>query len=102
MTTKDNAQPGDDWVPALEAWRQFATRNPILGLRPGQWQLTNAMRYAREELVRQDAARKVRNRYWVFHRERFPVVMFDVLTGAIEDGRSAQRGVHRRDADAPR
>jgi len=81
-------QPGDEWQPGLEAWRAFVTGNPILGLKPGQWQLNNAMRHAREELVRRDAARKIRNRYWVFHRERFPIVMFDILSGAINRGRA--------------
>ncbi len=84
---KDTPHPGDDWQPALEAWRQFVTANPILGLRPGQWQLTNAMRHASKELVRRDAARKIRNRFWVFHRRRFPLVMFDILSGAIDRGR---------------
>ena len=40
-------QPGDEWQPGLEAWRAFVTGNPILGLKPGQWQLNNAMRHAR-------------------------------------------------------
>lgn len=89
--TKTTPQPGDEWQPALEAWRAFVTGNPILGLKPGQWQLTNAMRHARDELVRRDAARKVRGRFWVFHRERFPAAMFDILSGAIEQGRAASR-----------
>lgn len=101
MSKQDTPQPGDDWAPALEVWRDFTTRNPILGMRPGQWQLTNALRYAREELVRQDAARKVLGRRWVFHRERFPRAMFDIITGAAEAGRSAHRGVIRRDPRAP-
>ena len=72
--------PSTEWVIGRDAWAQFARANPLLGLRPSPWQFVNFLRHARAPLLAADAIRKAKNRFWICHRERFPVAAFDILT----------------------
>lgn len=69
------------WVVGLEAWANFASSHAELGYRPGHMNFHNFLRNARPELLRQDAIRRAKNRYWIAHIEKFPEVAFAIATG---------------------
>ena len=75
----ENTQQSE-WETLPELYRQFREKHPELQLAEGEWALVNILRGCREKLVDADAIRKAR-KHWIGHRERFPVVLFDLLTG---------------------
>ena len=84
MTTETQTQPGESWGIAAEVWRDFVTANPVLGLNPGPWALTNFLRHAKPALVAADVLRKARGRHWIAHRAKFAAVAFDLVSRAKE------------------
>lgn len=74
------------WVVGINAWAQFASDHVELGYRPGRMNFHNFLRNARPELLRQDAIRRAKNRYWIAHIDRFPEVAFAIATGQIFSG----------------
>ncbi len=69
------------WVVGLEVWARFVSKHAELGYRPGYMNFHNFLRHARSELLRQDAIRRAKNRYWIAHVEKFPEVAFAIATG---------------------
>jgi len=69
------------WVVGAKAWADFASSHVELGYRPGQMNFHNFLRNARATLLRHDAIRRAKNRYWIAHTERFPEVAFAISTG---------------------
>lgn len=69
------------WVVGREAWARFASNHAELGYRPGHMNFHNFLRHARAELLRQDAIRRAKNRYWIAHVDKFPEVAFAIATG---------------------
>ena len=74
------------WVVGTSAWAQFAEAHAELGYRPGRMNFHNFLRNARPELLRQDAIRRAKNRYWIAHVDRFPAVAFAISTGQCIGG----------------
>lgn len=70
-----------EWDTLPNLYRQFREKHPELQLAEGDWALTNILRGCRAKLVAADAIRKAR-KHWIGHKEKFPVVLFDLLTGA--------------------
>lgn len=75
----ENTQQSE-WETLPELYRQFRIQHPELQLAEGDWALTNILRGCRAKLVAADAIRKAR-KHWIGHKEKFPVVLFDLLTG---------------------
>lgn len=69
-----------EWGTLPELYRDFCTKHPELVMPSGVWGMYNTLRGTRERLLAADAIRKAR-KHWIGHRERFPVVLFDLLTG---------------------
>lgn len=74
------------WVVGTNAWAQFASKHEELGYRPGRMNFHNFLRIARAELLKHDAIRRAKNRYWIAHIDRFPAVAFDIATGQVFSG----------------
>lgn len=70
-----------DWDTAHRIWDAFVMTHPELRYPKGRWGFHNFTRVFRRDLVEADAIRLARNKFWVAHRERFPVVAFDLATG---------------------
>ncbi len=68
------------WAPALDAWAKFVQEHPELGYRPGFWQLHNFLRLHRDALVKHDAIRKARNKFWIANLQSFNSAAFDCAT----------------------
>jgi len=83
-TAANAVHPSKEWVVGGEAWAQFARENALLGLGSSQWQFVNFLRHAKAPLVAADAIRKAKNRFWICHRERFPVAAFELLTRPVK------------------
>jgi hypothetical protein len=78
--------PQSQWVVGLHAWAQFVSVHAELGYRPGHMNFHNFLRNARSELLRCDAIRRAKNRYWIAHVDRFPEVAFAIATGQTFSG----------------
>lgn len=76
----NNETAPSEWAVAIEVWERFTAEHPELALRPGRWHLVNFMRRARPALLACDAIRKVKNRHWIAHRQRFGAAAFEILT----------------------
>lgn len=74
-------QPGE-WVTGVQAWDIFVHTHPELGYSPGMWPFHNFLRHHRDALVRSDAVRRAKNRFWIAHVQRFKYVAFECATGA--------------------
>ena len=74
------------WVVGIHACARFASVHAELGYRPGRMNFHNFLRNARPELLRQDAIRRAKNRYWIAHIDRFPEVAFAIATGQLLSG----------------
>lgn len=77
-------QAPTEWKVGPDAWAAFIEQHPELGYRPGRWQFHNFLRFHRGSLVAGDAIRLAKNRFWIAHKERFPIVAFDCATGVIQ------------------
>lgn len=69
-----------EWLVATSAWKEFVKCHPELGYSDRKWAFHNFMRNAKSKLIRHDAVRIAKNRYWIAHRERFMTVAFDIAT----------------------
>ncbi len=70
-----------EWVTGHEAWRQFTKIHPELGYREGSQQFHNFLRHYRDGLVKQDALRRAKGKFWVAHTGRFNEAAFELATG---------------------
>lgn len=70
-----------EWVPGPEAWKLFIYKHPELGYKPGRMSFHNFLRYYREHLVRKDAIRLAKRRFWIAHVDRFCREAFACATG---------------------
>lgn len=75
-----------DWVVGTDAWAAFVRQHPELGYRPGRWPFHNFLRLHRDQLLKHDAIRFAKRRFWVAHLQRFCATAFDCATGALEPG----------------
>ena len=75
--------PDIEWLVAEEGWKVTCQRYPILGLRPTVWRFNNFLRNqrVREVLEQHDAMRHIAGKTRIVHAERFPPLVFDLLTG---------------------
>lgn len=71
------------WATGPEAWKTFTRTHPELGYREGPQQFHNFLRHHREALLRADAMRKAKSKFWVAHQERFCEIAFELATGMI-------------------
>ena len=71
----------NDWILGEHAWDRLTETHPELGYKSGLWPFHNFLRLYRAVLVDADAIRKVRNRHWIAHVDRFLAVAFDCATG---------------------
>jgi len=74
------AEASSDWDTAHHVWDNFVARHPELRYPRGRWGFHNFARNFRQQLIDADAIRLARNRFWVAHRVRFPIVAFDLAT----------------------
>ncbi len=73
--------PAEDWNTGPVIWNDMAKECPFLGLRPGRWAFHNFLRHHRDALVKADAIRLAKNKFWIAHRERFITTAFALITG---------------------
>lgn len=73
-------QPTDEWDTFEVAYRAFARNHPALRLSETKWGGVHLRRVFGDTLMKADAARRTRAGLWIAHRERFPSVVFDLLT----------------------
>ena len=69
------------WTTGPDAWKTFTERHPELGYRDGRQQFHNFLRRHREALVKHDALRLAKRRFWVARQERFCELAFELATG---------------------
>jgi hypothetical protein len=69
------------WSEATAVFNQFVQLHPELHFKPGRWSLHNFLRTHKSQLLRVDAIRKAKNRYWIAHQARFIEVAFALSTG---------------------
>jgi hypothetical protein len=78
-----------EWVTGPDAWHAFIHEHPELGYPPGKWGFHNFLRHYREALMKADAIRLAKRRFWVAHVSRFKAASFECATGKLaqlEDG----------------
>jgi len=73
-------QPNHEWVTGHEAWTQFTKIHPELGYRDGFQQFHNFLRYHRDALVKRDALRRAKRKFWIAHTGRFNEAAFELAT----------------------
>jgi hypothetical protein len=71
-----------EWKVGPDAWADFVARHPELGFKSGRWPFHNFLRLHRTVLVKRDAIRLAKRRFWIAHVERFCAAAFDCATGA--------------------
>lgn len=69
------------WLTGPQAWGEFVSRHPELGLKPGRWTFHNFLRLHRQALVDADAIRLAQSRHWVAHVDRLCAAAFECATG---------------------
>lgn len=69
------------WATGPTVWSIFVDRHPELGYSVGRMNFHNFLRVHREALLRNDAIRMAKRRYWIAETERFVRVAFDCATG---------------------
>lgn len=83
--------PSAEWNTGVVIWGDMAKECPFLGLRPGRWGFHNFLRNHRDALVKADAIRLAKNKFWIAHRERFIATAFELLTGKQPGEQVVQR-----------
>ena len=73
------------WVTGHSAWALFVQAHPELGYRDGAQQFYNFLRLNREPLIRGDALRRAKRRFWIAHKYRFIEQAFQLATGGPYD-----------------
>jgi hypothetical protein len=69
------------WQKADQVWEAFTRRHPELSLPSGRWGFHNFLRTHRQALIKADALRLARNRFWLGHMDRFARAAFECATG---------------------
>lgn len=87
-----------EWSTGPSAWAEFVDRHPELGYRPGRWPFHNFLRYFRHALVRADAIRLAKGRFWIAHRVRFNDAAFACASGQSASVTAPQLAPGRRAA----
>lgn len=72
--------PTGEWVTGHQAWDAFVSQHPELGLNAGRWGFHNCMRRHRQALLDADALRIANGKHYIAHRERFPRLLFELVT----------------------
>ena len=72
----------DDWIAFDEAYENFVSANPMLGLGSNTWAALNLRRNFGARLLETGAVRQLVNRRWIAHRERFGPALFELLQRA--------------------
>lgn len=75
----------NEWTTGPQAWELFTKHHPELGYRSGAQQFHNFLRFHRDALVRSDAMRRAKGKFWVAHGERFIAAAFDLATGKFAE-----------------
>jgi hypothetical protein len=81
MTNEVDTQPSSIWGEGTLVYNEFVKIHSELHFKCGRWGFHNFLRNHRAELVRADAIRKARGRFWIAHRVRFPHAAFALSTG---------------------
>lgn len=71
------------WAAGPEVWREFTQLHPELCYREGRQQFHNFLRHHRDALVRCDALRRAKGKFWIAHRARFFFAAFELATTAL-------------------
>lgn len=74
-------QTDHEWTNAHEAWRLYTQIHPEVGYREGAQQFYNFLRYHRAALLKRDAIRRAKGRFWIAHKSRFIEAAFELATG---------------------
>jgi hypothetical protein len=69
-----------NWSAFDEVYQRFARAYPMLGLTGTRWGAVHTRRKHGAALLAVDAARRSASGRWIAHVDRFPQVMFDLLT----------------------
>ena len=72
----------EDWILFDEAYADFVMSHPAIGLSMGASGPQNLRRNFGERLLAAGVARRLVNRRWLAHRERFGPALFELLTRA--------------------
>lgn len=70
----------NEWDIGLQVWSEFVELHPELGYRADLFSFHNFLRHHRPVLVRSDAIRKAKGRWWIGHRTRFFEIAFACAT----------------------
>ncbi len=81
MLVQQAPATGSEWQTGIQVWDTFTECHPELALNKGKWAFHNFLRPYRQALVKADAIRLVRNRFWLAHQDRFYETAFDCATG---------------------
>jgi len=78
----------NDWIPADEAWKSFATNHPEFGVKPTQNSWVYFQRTHAEKLVEADVIRRIAYRgRMLADTTRFEAATFNLLTTGSVHGR---------------
>lgn len=81
------------WVPASEAWQDFARRHPEFGIRPTENSWIHFSRTHAEKLIEHDVVRRSAFRKRLLaNSERFESSVFNLLTTGAVEGRHTAGG----------
>lgn len=80
MNTPTISSATKHWQPFASEWEAFATRHPVLGLRPTYHGSVNFLRRHRDALLAADVLRRANRRHWIVDTARFDSFAFDLLT----------------------
>lgn len=84
-------QSPTEWKVGADVWADFVDQHPELGFKAGRWPFHNFLRLHRAALVRHDAIRLAKRRFWIAHIERFSEVAFDCATGTHDASTTAPK-----------
>jgi len=71
-----------NWSAFDEVYQRFARAYPMLGLTGTRWGAVHTRRKHGAALLASDAARRSASGRWIAHNDRFPQVMFELLTAS--------------------
>ena len=83
--------PARGWVPAADAWRDFAKHHPEFGVRPTENSWIHFQRTHAQSLIDADVMRRLRWRgRMIADTRRFEVAVFNLLSTGSVEGRVAE------------
>jgi hypothetical protein len=83
MVNESDTKHVSIWDEGTVVYNEFVKLHSELHFKCGRWAFHNFLRNHRADLIKVDAIRKARGRFWIAHRERFPKAAFALSTGHV-------------------